>query len=71
MRQKMMDFMRGRYGIDSFSNFLMVAACVIIFINILLEVILSVYLDWRCLFMHIAGFFQEKYQKEVRKTRGI
>ncbi len=34
MRQKMMDFMRGRYGIDSFSNFLMVAACVIIFINI-------------------------------------
>lgn len=34
MRQKMMDFMRGRYGIDSFSNFLMIAACVIVFLNI-------------------------------------
>ncbi len=34
MRQKMMAFMRGRYGLDRFSNFLVIAACVIIFINI-------------------------------------
>ena len=33
MRQRMMSFMRGRYGIDKFSNFLMGAACVIIFMN--------------------------------------
>ena len=37
MRQRMMSFMRGRYGIDKFSNFLMGAACVIIFMNLFMR----------------------------------
>lgn len=37
MREKMMNFMRGRYGMDSFSNFLMWTACFIIFINMFIR----------------------------------
>lgn len=37
MRQRMMSFMQGRYGIDKFSNFLMGAACVIIFTNLFMR----------------------------------
>lgn len=37
MRQRMMSFMQGRYGIDKFSNFLMGAACVIIFMNLFMR----------------------------------
>lgn len=37
MREKMMNFMRGRYGFDRFTNFLMGFACVIIFINIFIR----------------------------------
>lgn len=37
MRQRMMSFMRGRYGIDKFSNFLMGAACVVIFLNLFMR----------------------------------
>lgn len=37
MRQRMMNFMRGRYGLDKFSNFLMWTACIIILLNMFIK----------------------------------
>lgn len=37
MKQRMMQFMRGRYGTDQFSNFLMWSACILVFSNIFLK----------------------------------
>lgn len=37
MRQRMVNMMHGRYGIDSLSNFLMIFACVLVFANIFIR----------------------------------
>ncbi|MGN0390068.1 MAG: hypothetical protein ACI4L2_04570 [Wujia sp.] len=37
MRQKLVQFMQGRYGLDAFSNFLMWTACILLFVNLMVH----------------------------------
>ena len=78
MRQRIMNFMRGRYGLDSFSNFLMWTACILIFINIFLK---NYFVNTLGLIIFIYAYFRvfsKKYAKRsaenqwfLDKTSGI
>ncbi len=37
MRQKLVQFMWGRYGLDALSNFLMWTACILLFVNLIVH----------------------------------
>lgn len=63
MRQRVMNFMRGRYGIDRFSNFLMGLACITLLINVFVR---NYFLNLLGLVVFIyayARIFSRKYEK--------
>lgn len=78
MREKIMKFMYGRYGIDSLSSFLMWTACAIIFVDIFVK---SYYLNIFGLILFIYAYvrvFSKNYAKRraqndwfLIKTSGI
>lgn len=78
MRQKAVNFMRGRYGIDRFSNFLMGLACVVIITNIFVRSHILTMLGWAVLIYAYVRIFSKKYDKRgaentwyLNRTYGI
>lgn len=63
MRQKAVNFMRGRYGVDRFSNFLMGLACVFIILNIFVRSHILTVLGLAVLICVYVRMFSKKYAK--------
>ena len=78
MRQKIMNFMRGRYGIDQFSNFLMGFGCALVFLTIFINNSLIYILGMASFVYAYVRIFSRNYhkryaqnQKFLQKTAGI
>ncbi len=69
MRQKLMNFMRGRYGIDQFSNFLMGSGCALLFFTIFINNRL-IYSVGMLLFIYAyVRIFSRNYEKRYRQNQ--
>ena len=78
MRQKLMNFMRGRYGIDQFSNFLMGFGCALVFLTIFINNSLIYILGMASFVYAYVRIFSRNHQKRyaqnqkfLQKTTGI
>lgn len=78
MRQKLMNFMRGRYGIDQFSDFLMGFGCALVFLTIFINNSLIYILGMASFIYAYVRIFSRNYQKRyaqnqkfLQKTAGI
>ena len=69
MRQKIMNFMRGRYGIDQFSNFLMGLGCALVFITIFIKSSLLYFLGMASFIYSYVRILSRDYQKRYRQNQ--
>lgn len=65
MRQKLAQFMRGRYGLDALSNFLMWAACILLLINMFVH---NVFLNLFALAVFIYAYVRVFSRNTIRRS---